>query len=66
METDAGAGRERLLDVLSRTMLRTSKAGVRARLLPRCTKTTVRLPFERAHQECYNTLIDVRPTVKAC
>jgi hypothetical protein len=48
------------MDVLLRAMLRTSKAHVQAGLLPPLSKFTVRLPFDREHEESYNVLIDVR------
>jgi hypothetical protein len=54
------AGRERLMGVLRRCMLRTSKANVAAALVPPCFKHTVRLPFDPQHELSYNTLIDVR------
>lgn len=48
------------MEVLRRTMIRTCKADIHGRLLPACLKHVVRLPFHAHHQECYNTLIDVR------
>lgn len=45
------AGKQRLMGVLSRIMIRSSKAGVtESRLLPPCTKSVVRLPFDSQHQ----------------
>lgn len=45
------AGRQRLMGVLARVMLRSSKAGcTEARLLPPCSKVVVRLPFHPQHQ----------------
>lgn len=50
------------MEVLRRVMIRSSKAGVtESRLLPKCTKATVRLPFDPVHQESYNSLVEVPP-----
>lgn len=50
------------MEVLQRIMIRSSKAGVtESRLLPKCTKATVRLQFDPAHQESYNALVEVLP-----
>ena len=48
------------MELLRRTMLRTAKSSVQQSLLPPCFKTTVRLPFDPAHEACYNALVDVR------
>lgn len=50
------------MEVLRRIMIRSSKAGVtESLLLPKCTKTTVRLKFDPVHQESYNALVEVPP-----
>lgn len=50
------------MDVLTRTMIRASKADVQGRLLQACHKSVVRLPFDADHQACYNVLIEARPS----
>eukprot|EP00892_Ulva_mutabilis_P003989 jgi/Ulvmu1/1962/UM012_0123.1 len=53
-------GKQRLMAVLRRVMIRSSKAGVtESRLLPPCTRATVRLQFDPQHQASYNSLVEV-------
>ena len=60
------AGKDRLMEVLRRIMIRSSKAGVtESLLLPKCTKTTVRLKFDPGHQASYNALVEVPPPPQA-